>query len=153
MNDANHVSKLSLDKLLLLIVDQGSGNARSELQRRKIDARLSLFDYIFRETLKIKGLAAVPIGSEHRLPAEQDDTDGIATEDGPDATCILARRMQRDGFKGQNMRDADRAAAYIAMAANNPCVEKELPPAGTAFWKSADFHYRMYKASAEALTS
>jgi hypothetical protein len=48
------------------------------------------------------------------------------------------------------MRDQPRAKAYIDMAASNPRVMDELPASGLAFWKSAEFHYRLWKVEQES---
>jgi hypothetical protein len=66
-------------------------------------------------------------------PGDRDPTSTFACE------CIAA------GYLGQNMRDPERAEAYIRMAADNPNVEAELPESGRAFWKSARFNYRLWR--------
>jgi hypothetical protein len=59
--------------------------------------------------------------------------------------CAKAREMLSVGYTGQNMRDPERAALYIQIAADTPNVEDDLPETGRSFWKSADFHYRIWK--------
>jgi hypothetical protein len=71
-----------------------------------------------------------------------------AVDDGvrPGNIHDLAKRMITDGFTGQGMKEQDKASDYILLAANNPRVEDELPPAGFAFWKAAKFKYDVFIA-------
>lgn len=58
----------------------------------------------------------------------------------------LAQEMIAVGFRGQGMRDEANAEDFICMAADNPRVEEELPPSGFAFWRAAEFRYKVWKA-------
>jgi hypothetical protein len=137
MSVQDHVSNLPLETLVVRAIEQRNSAACHEIVRRKINCRppVSLKTFLGRELF---GLSA----EAKEVFFDNDDVD---LSDEPDQTCILARRMKRDGFTGQNMRESERAAAYIEMAAENPRVEQELPESGRAFWKSADFHYRLWK--------
>jgi hypothetical protein len=131
-----HVSQLSLGQLLIRAIDQGNGASRHEIKRRQIERSsrgdpVGLVDFLIEELTKTRGPGA--------------DVAGINLEDDPDEICILARRQKRDGYRGQGMRDQQRAAGYIDLAAANPRVMEELPPQGQAFWKSCEFHYRLWK--------
>jgi hypothetical protein len=58
----------------------------------------------------------------------------------------LAKEMLDAGYQGQGLRDQERAADYIYLAADNPAVESELPPEGFNFWKAAQFQFRVWQA-------
>jgi hypothetical protein len=145
MSNDIHVSKLSIDELLIRAIHQGNGASRHEINRRQIERKMpvpKLGDFLLDELMKSRGVErATPV-----VPDAGDDLAEIDISDDPDMICVSARKMVRDGFKGQGMRDIDRAWSYIRMAADNPRVMDELPESGTAFWKSASFHYRLWKA-------
>lgn len=44
------------------------------------------------------------------------------------------------------MRDEEKAADYIYMAADNPNVENELPESGVRFWKAAKHEFAVWRA-------
>jgi hypothetical protein len=124
----HHVSTFSLEKLLVMAIDLGNVAARHEIGRRKIAANKSLAGYILDE---LSGVA-VDIAS---------DSDGSGL---PRGIYECAKRFVAEGYLGQNMREHDKAAMYIRLAADNPNVEDELPESGFGFWKSARFHYRVW---------
>jgi hypothetical protein len=137
--------KLTIDELLVRAISQGNGASRNEIINRQFATKPmpKLADYILDELMKSKGIVGtVAQVDEGNLG---NDLHEIELGDNPDMICVLARRFKRDGFSGQGMRDQHRAAAYIGLAADNPRVMDELPPSGTAFWKSAEFHYRLWK--------
>lgn len=57
----------------------------------------------------------------------------------------LAKVMVSEGFIGQGMQN-DQAGVYIFLAADNPDVERELPPNGLKFWKIARANFRLWRA-------
>jgi hypothetical protein len=139
----NYAHELNIDDLLIRAIDQGNGASRHEIKRRQmlIKPCPSLGDYLLDELMKSRGVErAQPI-----MHDQGNDLNEIDISDNPDMICVTARKMTRDGFKGQGMRDQHRAAAYIKMAAANPRVMDELPESGMAFWKSASFHYRLWQ--------
>jgi hypothetical protein len=143
MTNLDEVKKMDIEKLLVRAIDQGNGASRQEIKNRQF-ARgqpippLGLF--LYEELRKHLGETETLEGAR-----QSGDLDNIDISDDPDFICTLARRLKRDGFEGQNMRDPARAAAYIGLAADNPRVMDELPASGQAFWKSAEFHYRLWK--------
>ena len=58
----------------------------------------------------------------------------------------LAKLMIAEGFIGQGMRNEEKAADFIYMAADNPDVENELPETGFRFWRFAEFYFKRWKA-------
>ena len=48
-----------------------------------------------------------------------------------------AKLMVADGFYGQNMRNPSRCEEYILIAANDPDIERKLPPRGFSFGRRA----------------
>ena len=58
----------------------------------------------------------------------------------------LAKTMLKEGFKADGMDYPEKAMDYILMAANNKNTIDELPPSGIAFWKAAEFRYRIFVA-------
>jgi hypothetical protein len=141
--DYEELHNASIDVLLIRVIDQGNGASRHEIKRRQmlVKPMPKLSKYLLDELMKFEGVERVePIIRDHG-----NDLHEIDISDTPDMICTLARKMMRDGFKGQGMRDQERASAYIKMAAANPKVMDELPDSGHAFWKSAQFHYRMWK--------
>jgi hypothetical protein len=142
--DARIPAQLNIEELLVRVIGQGNGASRHEILRRQmaLNPIPKLSQYLYEELGKIFG--EVQQTSPPPIP-DNTDLNEIELSDDPDHICILARRMKRDGFTGQNMRDPDRAAAYMGLAADNPRVTDELPASGQAFWKSAEFHYRLWK--------
>jgi|SRR5262249_18431074 len=49
------------------------------------------------------------------------------------------------GYTGQNLRDPQKALAYITLAAANVDVEHMLPPAGFDFWKTAYAKFALWQ--------
>jgi hypothetical protein len=142
MTDYAEIKKLTIDDLLIRAILQGNGASRQEIQSRQMAIKPcpKLGDFLLDELLKGRGVTKSITQSE-----PGGDLNEIDISDDPDETCLLARRMVRDGFQGQGMKDQPRAAAYINLAADNPRVMNELPDSGKAFWKSAEFHYRLWK--------
>jgi hypothetical protein len=143
MTDYAEIKKLSIDDLLIRAILQGNGASRQEIQSRQMAIKPcpKLGDFLLTELMKTRGVER----TQPVVPDAGNDLAEIDISDDPDMICTTARKMVRDGFKGQGMRDTDRAHAYIRMAADNPRVMDELPESGTAFWKSASFHYRLWK--------
>jgi hypothetical protein len=141
--DTRIPAQLNIEELLVRVIGQGNGASRHEILRRQmaLNPIPKLSQYLYEELGKMfdevqQTSPPIPDGT---------DLDEIELSDDPDHICVLARRLRRDGFEGQNMRDPARAAAYIGLAADNPRVMDELPASGLAFWKSAEFHYRLWK--------
>jgi hypothetical protein len=147
--DARIPAQLNIEELLVRVIGQGNGASRHEILRRQmaLNPIPKLSQYLYEELGKIFGEV------QQTPPPIPDNTDlcEIELSDDPDHICILARRMKRDGFTGQNMRDPARAGAYMGLAADNPKVMDELPASGQAFWKSAEFHYRLWKKQREGV--
>jgi hypothetical protein len=61
--------------------------------------------------------------------------------------CVhtLANQMIAAGYAGQNLRDPQKAHAYIKLAAANVDVEHMLPPAGFDFWKTAYAKFSLWQ--------
>jgi hypothetical protein len=144
MTDYATLKKLTIDDLLNRAIDQGNGASRQEIKSRQMALKPipKLGDFLLAELMKTRGVER----HEPVVPDAGNDLAEIDISDEPDMICTTARKMERDGFTGQNMRDPDRAKSYIRMAADNPRVMDELPESGMAFWKSASFHYRLWKA-------
>jgi hypothetical protein len=143
MTDYITLKKLTIDDLLVRAIDQGNGASRQEIKNRQMALKPipKLGDFLLDELMRTRGVErAQPI-----MHDQGNDLAEIDLSDDPDMICVTARKCLRDGFRGQNMRDPDRAASYIKMAAANPRVMDELPESGMAFWKSASFNYRLWK--------
>jgi hypothetical protein len=152
MSDSNHhVSKLSIDELLLRAIEQGNGASRSEIMRRRIERKPTpnMGDFLLEELMIVRGISPSSASAFNPTSSSNPDLDGIDLSDNPDEICIMARQFLRAGFTGQNMRDSDRAHTYIGMAAQNPRVMDELPESGRAFYKSAEFNFRAWKFKRE----
>ena len=61
--------------------------------------------------------------------------------------CVhtLANQMIAAGYTGQNLRDPQKALAYITLAACNADVEYMLPPAGFDFWRTAYTKFALWQ--------
>lgn len=142
MIDHAALKKMNIEELLIKSICQGNGASRQEIMNRQmlIKPMPGLGKFLLDELMKSNGV-------ERAQPIVHDSNDlhEIDITDNPDMICVMARRCIRDGYTGQNMKDASRARTYIKMAAANPRVMDELPESGMAFWKSADFHFRMWK--------
>src|SRR5215831_20888852 len=57
----------------------------------------------------------------------------------------LANQMIAAGYTGQDLRDPQKALAYITLAAANVDVEHMLPPAGFDFWKTAYAKFALWQ--------
>ena len=119
---------------LLTNISQGS-RIRDALNERLAAHRIAtLYDLVLHDA-KYAGKNDPP---NHQFPSQAGKL-GFSIHE-------LAKQMLKDDFVGQGMRETEKAEDYIYLAADNPDVEEELPEAGFAFWKAADFQYRIWKA-------
>jgi len=143
--------QMSIDELLVNCIDRRNAASAHELVRRKMQAGKGISRYLAGELFK---LYSAELLKEHKVtpPSSslEETFNGEAEFDWsmPVEGNIYkwARKAVEIGFKGQGMREVDKAEDYIIMAADNPNVEDELPESGVAFWKAAVFAMKRWKA-------